>query len=175
MQRGPPIEDEYRGLIEPFNPFYGLFGSKPVVIKQRNDYSRRVFVERPLLGPLLFDNADSDARDHCANERTFLSWLRLSVYLAVVSVAIAVSFHLKSAPSDVEERVALPLGIVFWVMALGCLVVGIGNYIRTVAGYSRRKALVQSGWKTQAVMVLVAIVIIGTCVLFIVTSAESQR
>lgn len=79
-----------------------------------------VFNERPLLGPLLFENNASDARDHAANERSrfeyshwrslyngladldiaFLSWLRLSVYMAIVSVAIVMSFHLKTEPSD---------------------------------------------------------------------------
>lgn len=35
-----------------------------------NDYNRCVFTERPLCGPLLFANNASDARDHCANERS---------------------------------------------------------------------------------------------------------
>jgi hypothetical protein len=30
----------------------------------------------------------------------FLSWLRLSVYMAIVSVAIVLSFHLKQRPSQ---------------------------------------------------------------------------
>jgi hypothetical protein len=76
-----------------------------------------VFRERPFLGVLLFDNVSSDARDHAANERSklsiiaekyvlanddaaFLSWLKLSVYMAIVSVAITMSFHLKSKPSS---------------------------------------------------------------------------
>src|SRR4051812_18286857 len=43
---------------------------------------RHIFLSRPYCGALLFENSTSDARDHCANERTFLSWLRLSMYLA---------------------------------------------------------------------------------------------
>ena len=39
-------------------------------IDRRPTYDRHVFVERPLLSALLFDNVDSDARDHCANERS---------------------------------------------------------------------------------------------------------
>lgn len=35
-----------------------------------NNYESNVFIERPLLGSLLFDNTDSDARDHCAAERS---------------------------------------------------------------------------------------------------------
>jgi hypothetical protein len=33
-----------------------------------------VFMTWPLLGPLLFENEGSDARDHCANERSGLSY-----------------------------------------------------------------------------------------------------
>jgi uncharacterized membrane protein YidH (DUF202 family) len=105
----------------------------------------------PFLGPLLFDNSDSDARDHCANERTFLSYLRLSIYMTIVSIAIVISFHLKSQPSALELRMAQPLGIVFFLLSLACLGLGFGNYIKTVNKYSRRMAIVQTGWKTQTV------------------------
>lgn len=105
----------------------------------------------PFLGPLLFPNESSDARDHCANERTFLSWLRLSVYMAVVSAAIMISFHLKSQPTAVERRLALPVGLLFWILSVACLGNGLANYIKTVKKYGRRQALVQSGWKTQIV------------------------
>lgn len=88
------------------------------------------FFAWPFLGPLLFENQTSDARDHCANERTFLSYLRLSVYMAVVAVAIVLSFHLKSQPSPAELRMAKPLGLVFWGLSVACLLVGLGNYIR---------------------------------------------
>ena len=81
----------------------------------------------------------------------FLSWLRLSVYMAIVSVAIMISFHLKRTPSDVERHLALPFGIVFWCLSMACLLAGVANYIKTVSRYSRRAALVQSGWKTEVV------------------------
>ena len=60
----------------------------------------------------------------------FLSYLRLSVYMAVVSVAIVLSFHLKSRATDVELRMAKPLGAIFWALSLACLLVGCANYIR---------------------------------------------
>jgi hypothetical protein len=41
----------------------------------------------------------------------FLSWLKLSVYMAIVSVAIVLSFHLKSEPSK--------LGMLFCLFLLG--------------------------------------------------------
>lgn len=46
---------------------------------------------------------------------------------------------------------ALPVGLVFWVAALACLASGFANYIKAVTKFSRREALVQSGWKTQTV------------------------
>lgn len=113
------------------------------------------FLSRPLFTPLLFPNESSDARDHCANERTFLSWLRLSTYMAVVSAAIVMSFHLKSQPTSIEKKIAFPFGLLFCALSLACLANGFANYVKTVTKYGRRQALVQSGWKTQVVSVLV--------------------
>lgn len=64
-----------------------------------------------------------------SKQPAFLSYLRLSVYMAVVSVAITLSFHLKSEPSRIERRMAKPLGAVFWLLAVATLFVGLGNYI----------------------------------------------
>ena len=49
--------------------------------------------------------------------------------MAVVAVAIVLSFHLKHQPSELERRMARPLGAIFWVLALSCLLLGVGNYI----------------------------------------------
>ncbi|KAI0888993.1 uncharacterized protein GGS22DRAFT_65844 [Annulohypoxylon maeteangense] len=127
-----------------------------------------VFWIWPFLGPLLVVNESSDTRDHCANERTFLSYLRLSIYMAVVAIAIVSSFHLKSQPSDLELRMARPLGIIFWLLSLACLVLGFGNYIKTLDKYSRKVAIVQTGWRTQSIMSLIALSIVSTCVILLV-------
>ncbi|KAG9551554.1 hypothetical protein KCU77_g17760, partial [Aureobasidium melanogenum] len=161
--------------IEPYEIVSCVPHSKPVLVNQRPTYDRHVFVERPLLSALLFDNVDSDARDHCANERTFLSWLRLAIYMAVVSVAILISFHLKSQPTPLERRIALPFGIIFWFLALACLASGTANYIKTVQKYSKRQALVQTGWKTQVVFTIVATSIVAACVLFLSTNAGTRE
>jgi hypothetical protein len=72
--------------------------------------------------------------------------------MSVVAVAIVISFHLKHQPTEIERRIALPLGLIFWFLSLACLASGLANYIKTVARYSRRVALVQTGWKTQTVI-----------------------
>ena len=81
----------------------------------------------------------------------FLSYLRLSVYMAVVSIAIVISFHLKQQPTPLERRMSQPLGIIFGLLSLACLCLGFGNYMKTVNKYGRRVAIVQAGWKTQSV------------------------
>ncbi|KAI9789811.1 MAG: hypothetical protein M1816_005728 [Peltula sp. TS41687] len=164
-------EELARGL---YKPFYNPLAISPVPVSEHQG-SHYLFLARPLWGSLLFDNLNSDARDHCACERTFLAWLRLSVYMAVVSVAIVISFHLKHRPSKLERRMAVPLGLTFWVLALACLAAGFGNYIKAVTKYSRREALVQSGWKTQTVFIVVAFSIVASCILFLSTNARQNR
>ncbi|KXG52889.1 protein of unknown function DUF202 [Penicillium griseofulvum] len=154
----------------PFNPLINPVNAKPVLVEEHIESQHgHIFLSRPYFGALLFENTSSDARDHCANERTFLSWLRLSIYLAVVSLAIIISFHFRDQPTGLEKRMALPLGIIFWVLSLTCLANGFANYSRTVKKYARKAALVQSGWKTQVVFTVVGVVILGSCILFLST------
>ncbi|KAI0392970.1 hypothetical protein F5Y17DRAFT_459311 [Xylariaceae sp. FL0594] len=135
----------------------------------------KAFTTWPLLGPLLFENDGSDARDHCANERTFLSNLRLSVYMSIVSVAISLSFHLRNPATPLERRLAMPLGLVFWSLSVACLTAGLGNYVKTVNKYGRRAAIVQSGWRTQSIMAFIAFSIIGTCLTMLVIDSGRYR
>ncbi|KAK1061289.1 hypothetical protein LTR74_011173 [Friedmanniomyces endolithicus] len=94
--------------------------------------------------------------------------------MSIVAVAILISFHLKHKPSEIERRVALPFGLVFWFLALACLISGFSNYIKTVNKYSRRQALVQTGTGTQIVFTVVAAAIIAACVLFLSTNAGTK-
>lgn len=50
--------------------------------------------------------------------------------MAVVAVAIVLSFHLKHKATDVELRMAKPMGAIFWALSVACLLVGVANYIR---------------------------------------------
>ncbi|KAL2023400.1 hypothetical protein VTK56DRAFT_2757 [Thermocarpiscus australiensis] len=151
--------------------------TRPVEVSEMRDRGalQNAFCLPPLLGPLLFDNEQSDCRDHCANERTFLSYLRLSIYMSIVAVAIVLSFHLRKTASDMELRMAKPLGAIFWVLSVSCLGAGIANYTITVNKYSRRAAIVQSGWKTQVVMAAIALCIVGSCVTLLVINKLNER
>ncbi|KAI1423298.1 hypothetical protein F5Y12DRAFT_550672 [Xylaria sp. FL1777] len=146
--------------IEDFGP--GFTGHN------NNEDNNNTFATWPLFGPLIFENENSDARDHCANERTFLATVKLSITMCIVAVAIAVSFHLRSDPSVLEQRIARPLGLIFWLLSVACLASGLGNYIKTVNKYSRKVAIVQSGWRTQSIMSFIAFSIFGTCIALII-------
>ncbi|KAJ3484637.1 hypothetical protein NLG97_g7004 [Lecanicillium saksenae] len=122
------------------------------------------FFRWPILGALLFDNESSDARDHCANERSNGAKTSdaLSVLMAIVSMAMTLSFHLKNEPSTLEKHIAKPLGAIFWLLAVLILAVG------TVNLYSKRAAIVQSGWRTQTVLGILSAAIFATCVVLLV-------
>jgi len=96
------------------------------------------------------------------------------MYLCIVSIAIVISFHFKHVPNELERKLSLPLGICFWVLSLTCLFAGLGNYIKAIRMYSKKTALVQSGPKTQFVMVIVAGSVVSACVLFLVVHAKMK-
>ncbi|KAF7716612.1 Uncharacterized protein PECH_000473 [Penicillium ucsense] len=156
-----------------YNPIINPIHSKPALVEEHVEDQQHILLSRPLFGALLFENTSSDARDHCANERTFLSWLRLSMYLSIVAVAIIISFHFREQPSSLERRMAMPLGVIFWLLSLTCLGNGFFNYARTVMKYSRKAALVQSGWKTQVVITIIGTAILGSCILFLSTGRRA--
>lgn len=53
------------------------------------------------------------------------------MYMSIVAVAIVLSFHLRKTASDIELRMAKPLGAIFWALSVSCLGVGIANYTST--------------------------------------------
>lgn len=104
--------------------------------------------------------------------------------MAIVSVAITMSFHVKHRPTDFELRMARPLGGIFWALSVMMLLLGLGNYISmfslhmlffsivlleshmlagTVNQYSRKVAIVQTGLKTQLVSFIWLLTLLTEC------------
>ncbi|PCD17958.1 hypothetical protein FGRA07_07426 [Fusarium graminearum] len=152
--RDANIDDEDLTVHACCAPIQNL--ARPVDFSELHE-DERPFFHWPIFGPLICGVA-------------FLSYLRLSVYMAIVSVAITLSFHLKSEASPLELRMAKPLGTIFWALSVMTLFAGMANYIRTVNKYSKRAAIVQIGWKTHAVFSLTAVSIIGTCIILMVVA-----
>ncbi|ORX80957.1 hypothetical protein K493DRAFT_292954 [Basidiobolus meristosporus CBS 931.73] len=69
---------------------------------------------------LLLENKGSVARDHLANERTFLAWIRTSLSLITVGVAIAQLFRLptKDSNSKSHHNAGIPIGASFIVFGI---------------------------------------------------------
>jgi putative membrane protein len=66
-------------------------------------------------------DADSRARTHLANERTFLAWLRTGVTLIALAVAAA-----QLLPQDTASGVPLTRVLATGVLVTGVAIVGIG-------------------------------------------------
>jgi hypothetical protein len=56
--------------------------------------------------------------------------------MSIVAVAIVLSFHLRKAASDIELRMAKPLGAIFWALSVSCLGVGMANYTSMFRSFS---------------------------------------
>jgi len=70
-----------------------------------------------------------------------------------------------------EQKYAIPVGVIFFVLSVASLLCGGLNYFHTLRRYGAHRALVQSGWKTQTVMILVATCIVASAILLTTTNA----
>ncbi|KAI9893802.1 MAG: hypothetical protein M1814_006019 [Vezdaea aestivalis] len=147
------------------SPFY-IFRLTPTPIDPSNPPPHPLS-HPPLYTSLLLPNTGSTARDTLAAERTFLSSLRLGIYMSIVSVAMVISFHLKLKASPLEKKVALPAGLLFWLLAMAVLAAGCVEYARGIRGFVRRSALVQSGTMTVLVFMVTALAIVAACGVFL--------
>ncbi|KAK0441261.1 uncharacterized protein EV420DRAFT_1580534, partial [Desarmillaria tabescens] len=88
---------------------------------------------------LTLENNGSVARDHLASERTFLAYVRTSLVLASVGVALVQLFSISSStstasnqttfsPSGGAQGYARPLGATAVILSLGILCVGMTRY-----------------------------------------------
>ncbi|KJZ79850.1 hypothetical protein HIM_00564 [Hirsutella minnesotensis 3608] len=179
-----------------------LAAARPAAVRQRDERRARPLRQREKSVPAPVSPDPSRRRGTRCHESapTFLCYLRLAVYMAILSVAITLSFHLNHEPTHFERRMAKPLGLVFWLLSVAILLVGVGNYISsspfcpnlvlvrrppwtskawpgcicthrffpvTINKYGRKKAIVQTGWKTQLLLAILALSIIATCVVLL--------
>ncbi|KAF9580996.1 hypothetical protein BGW38_002145, partial [Lunasporangiospora selenospora] len=91
---------------------------------------------------LVLENKGSIARDHLANERTYLAWLRSSLSLITVGVAVAQLFRLQTSTTGSHSQfasVARPLGGSFVCLGILFLWLGTSRYFhsQTVLSYGQ--------------------------------------
>ncbi|RCK59334.1 hypothetical protein Cantr_07778 [Candida viswanathii] len=92
------------------------------------------------------ENKGSVARDHMANERTFLAWLRTSLAFITLGIGITQLFRLekphskiltsssvlplRDTNSDIILRAGKPLGAVFIILGIITLIFGMNRYFQ---------------------------------------------
>ncbi|GAB1727625.1 hypothetical protein NU195Hw_g4700t1 [Hortaea werneckii] len=110
----------------------------------------------------------ADCRDHLANERTYLGYLRTSLALSMVGVAISQLYRLQHPPSPnlVYGYYVLgkPIACIFHASALGVILVGAVRFFRQQSGMSIGKVhaggwevLVICGWVFLLLLAVLAV------------------
>ncbi|KAI7152888.1 hypothetical protein KC349_g8711 [Hortaea werneckii] len=96
----------------------------------------------------------ADCRDHLANERTYLGYLRTSLALSMVGVAIAQLYRLKHSPSPNPVYgyyvLGKPVACVFHASALGVILVGAVRFFRQQSAMSIGKVHAR-GWEVLVI------------------------
>ncbi|CAG8603609.1 4691_t:CDS:2 [Dentiscutata erythropus] len=97
--------------------------NKPWIIKKLEDCNPS----------LVLENKASVARDHLANERTFLAWLRTSLSFISIGIAITQLFRLTGGTPDShsDDKVGKGLGIAFIVLGIIFLAFGLFRYFNS--------------------------------------------
>lgn len=78
---------------------------------------------------LSLENTGAVARDHMANERTFLAWLRTSLSLVTIGIGVVQLLKLKGELEDLAHF-AKPIGASFVVAGIFTLIMGTLRYFR---------------------------------------------
>lgn len=121
------------------------------------------------LGSVKLENSGATARDHLANERTYLAWLRTSLTFASIGVAVAQFFKLQTTSTKAMKE-DQPFSVRKLSTVLGGLFVASGLIVITcgVFRYFNTQRLLQHG-KFPASRGLVMLCFLLTTVLIAIT------
>ncbi|GAA5976767.1 hypothetical protein JCM10908_005625 [Rhodotorula pacifica] len=135
---------------------------------EQGSIRRRGTVSKLLGSPTIL-NEGSTARDYLARERNFLSWLKLTVSLAVISAALLVRFQFGGVVMpDWEQHAQEPLGILFFVASIGSLISSSITFYRAQSDYALHKAFVYAGRAQDTLIVGIALLTLASCILLLV-------
>lgn len=131
-------------------------------------------------GQLVIENEGSVCRDFLAYERNYLAWVKLSATCLVIAGALILRLHLRditkhTAPSTLEEEYALPMGVIFFIVAILGVLAATTAFFSTQRDMLRNLGHVSSPLFTQAVSFLTTAVIGISCVLLIISTEETTQ
>lgn len=131
---------------------------------------------------LILDNQANAARDHMANERTFLAWMRTSFLMVTVGIAFMQMYSIQTrarvaiydgkehnlgndAAVDSLQQIGRPLGLLTAVFALVMMIFALIRYMSTQRELRQRK------FPATRVMAMI-VVLLSTAVLALILAAE---
>lgn len=132
----------------------------------------------PLLAPLFsfwrhhvhLTVPHDECRDHLANERTYLSYLRTSLALSTMGVTITqllrLEHSLNPSPTFGYYVLGRPLGALFQVAAILLALIACHRYWRQQMSMARGKVWA-SGWELYSIFCLLVLLCLGVFVLLV--------
>lgn len=82
---------------------------------------------------LYLENKGTVARDHLANERTFLAWLRTSLSFISLGIGVTQLFRLNSKSGSGVHEYGKPLGAIFIILGIATLLLGFSRFFHVQA------------------------------------------
>ncbi|KAF9110925.1 hypothetical protein BGX27_005707 [Mortierella sp. AM989] len=126
---------------------------------------------------LTLENKGSIARDHLANERTYLAWLRTSLSLITLGVAVTQLFRLQVAATTTQELVKVselgrPLGGSFVALGLVFLWLGTSRYFHSQSVLSYGQFPASRGSVIIATVTVLAVVL--ACFILVILQGRTR-
>jgi uncharacterized membrane protein YidH (DUF202 family) len=137
--------------------------------------SYKIFFTRPYFKPIVFQNTESESRDLDANERNYLSMLRVSIYLGLAGCVVLSSFRLGADETgssssfnfnNVSSRASLPIGILFLILSFLGVFISFHNYVHTIGGYAKQKVVVTTTHSAMLLVIFTGALLIVSNVIF---------
>ncbi|CEQ42192.1 SPOSA6832_03970 [Sporobolomyces salmonicolor] len=114
---------------------------------------------------ILIPNEGSTAR-----ERTFLSWIKLTIILLAIFSALLIRFQfgqdIRLPQYELDAQV--PLGVLFFACAIASLVIGTSGFFNISAAYLQRKGFAYAGKVADAIVLGIGLLTIAACILLLV-------
>jgi len=149
------------------------FNSKDIEV---NDIIRLSFLYR---GQLIVENEGSTTRDYLAFERNFLSWTKLVATSMVISGALIIRLQINEvskdqSPSSFEDRYAIPVGIIFFVISILSIFASTSSFFRTQRDMLKGLGHLTSGHFAEFTNIFVALVLAASCVLLLISTEHTS-
>ncbi|KAF8311555.1 hypothetical protein DL93DRAFT_1387937 [Clavulina sp. PMI_390] len=120
--------------------------------------------------PRKIKNVGSTARDACAIERNFLSYLRLGILLSLLSSSLLLNARISNTTSTEPVQAQLPLGTLFFVASLLATFSGWWAYRLALKEFLKQKAFLDFEIHEIA-LGFVALLVSGTCLYLLILEA----